>query len=266
MCEANVFIYRGGREEMLMEKVDRVIPGEDDTILLESIFGERKIVKGRIREMELVHHRIILDEIREPVLNQESEIWLEPNTSHGHFHEGEEVILKLYKGYNMHPADKMEFSNPHAFVVSDGVTREVDIKDHHGAMTVNLGHENDGLVQVYVQEHGPVRLLAKIVMEVGHHHHHGLEPVGLPLEIIPCDFSHAHMGENYEVQVLKEGKPLSGVEVRVTYTSTKNRDYPHRLTTNEEGKARIFLTAKGNYLFSVSSDNTVSTFTLVKSF
>ncbi|MEN6324699.1 MAG: DUF4198 domain-containing protein [Syntrophomonas sp.] len=166
----------------------------------------------------------------------------------------------------MHPADETEFSKLQAFVVKEGNAREVEIKDHHGVKEINLDQENDGLIQVYVQENGVKELFSKIVMEVGHHHHHGLEPAGLPLEIVPCDFSHARMGESYEIQVLKDGNPLGGIEVKVTYSSTRNRDYPHRLTTNEEGKARIFLTAKGNYLFSVSSDNIISTFTLVKSF
>jgi uncharacterized GH25 family protein len=90
--------------------------------------------------------------------------------------------------------------------------------------------------------------------------------VGLPLEIVPGDYSHARLGENYELRVLKAGQPLAGVEVKVTYSSTQNKEYPHRLTTDEEGRARIFLTARGNYLFSVRDENTISTFTLIKSF
>ena len=39
MCEANVYVVRNGQEELLMEKVDRIIPGEEDTIFMESIFG-----------------------------------------------------------------------------------------------------------------------------------------------------------------------------------------------------------------------------------
>jgi len=65
MCEANVYIDRGAGEELLMEKVDRIIPGEENNIFMESIFGERRVVKARIREMELVHHRIILEEVKE---------------------------------------------------------------------------------------------------------------------------------------------------------------------------------------------------------
>ena len=63
MCEASVYMVRQGQEELLMEKVDRIIPGEDGSIFMESIFGERKVVQGRIRELELVHHRVVLEEI-----------------------------------------------------------------------------------------------------------------------------------------------------------------------------------------------------------
>lgn len=267
MCESNVYLSRGGQEELLMESVDRIIPAEDGNIFLESIFGERKIIKARIREMELVHHRIILEEIQNTVVTERSqEIWLEPTTDHGHFHAGEEVSLKLSKGYNMKTDPESNFANIQAFVVNEGIVSEVSLHDHHGSKEINLGQEADGLLQIYVKESGARELYGKIVMEIGHHHHHGLQPLGLPLEIIPSDYSHARMGESYEIQVLKAGQPLAGAEVKVTYASTHNRDYPHCLKTNEEGRAKMFLSAKGNYLFSVTEQNLSSTFTLVKSF
>lgn len=267
MCESNVYFNRGGQEELLMESVDRIIPAEDGSIFLENIFGERKVIKARIREMELVHHRIILEEIQNTVAAERSqEIWLEPTTDHGHFHAGEEVSLKLSKGYNMKPDNESSFADIQAFVVNEGKVSEAAIHDHHGNREINLGQEADGLLQIYVKESGAGERYGKVVMEIGHHHHHGLQPLGLPLEIVPSDYSHARMGESYEIQVLKDGQALAGTEVKVTYASTHNRDYPHRLQTNEEGRAKIFLSAKGNYLFSVTEGNISSTFTLVKSF
>jgi predicted RNA-binding protein len=64
MCEANVFIKdKEAKEyELLLEAVDKVIPG-DDEIILESIFGERKIVKAKIKEMMLLDHKINLERI-----------------------------------------------------------------------------------------------------------------------------------------------------------------------------------------------------------
>ncbi|MGE5416398.1 MAG: CooT family nickel-binding protein [Acidobacteriota bacterium] len=266
MCEANVYIIRGGQEELLMEKVDRVIPGEDNMIVMENVFGERKIVKARIREMELVHHRIVLDEIDEQPRLREWEIWLEPATDHGHFHAGEEVRLNLFKGYNMQ-ADK-EAGHLHAeiFSMRDGVERQIDAHHHHGNPEINLEHEADGLITVYARESGERELYAKVIVEIGHHHHRGIHAVGLPLEIVPREYSHVHLGENYEIQVLKDGKPLAGVEVLATYSTSLNREYPFRLTTDENGRARVFLTARGNWLFSVKDEDVTSTYTLIKSF
>jgi uncharacterized GH25 family protein len=267
MCESNVYIDRGGQEELLMESVDRIIPAEDGSIFLESIFGERKVIKARIREMELVHHRIILEEVQNLVADERShEIWLEPATDHGHFHAGEEVNLELHKGYNMKATADPSYNSIQAFVANEGAVNEVPIHNHHGAWEINLGKEADGLLQIYVKESGARELYAKVIMEIGHHHHHGLRSLGLPLEITATDYSHARMGESFEIQVLQNDQPLAGAEVKVTYASTRNSDYPHHLKTNEEGKAKIFLTAKGNYLFSVSKGNITSTFTLVKSF
>jgi predicted RNA-binding protein len=61
MCEANVYLIdKEGKEKLLMESVDKILPSEDG-ILLENIFSERKIVKAIIKEMALVEHRIVLE-------------------------------------------------------------------------------------------------------------------------------------------------------------------------------------------------------------
>jgi Predicted RNA-binding protein len=60
MCEANVYIIdESGNEKLFLEAVDRIVP-EDENLLLENIFGQRKTVKARIKEMQLVDHKIIL--------------------------------------------------------------------------------------------------------------------------------------------------------------------------------------------------------------
>lgn len=266
MCEANVYIMRSGQEELFMEKVDRIVPGEEDTLFLESIFGERRVVKARIREMELVHHRIVIEEMPTVPSLREAELWLEPDTDHGHFHEGEEVALNLYKGYNMQPEHDADIDGLQAFMIEAGTALPLEIHQHHGKPQLHPGREADGLVQVYVYQPGDKALYAKTIVEIGHHHHHQVEPVGLPLEMVPCGYSHARIGDYYNLQVLKEGVPVPGLEVKATYSSTRSQDYPHHLTTDAEGKVKLFLTARGHYLFSTSSDQVISTFTLVKSF
>ncbi|MDR2340687.1 MAG: CooT family nickel-binding protein [Deltaproteobacteria bacterium] len=69
MCEANVYIAKNGSEEepeLYLSAVDSVIPEENDHWRLTSIFGEQKILHGRIKSMHLVDHRIIFETIEEP--------------------------------------------------------------------------------------------------------------------------------------------------------------------------------------------------------
>ena len=61
MCEANAYLLRDGKEELVLEAVD-VLENEGDQIRVANIFGEQKIIKGKIRSMSLVNHKIILEE------------------------------------------------------------------------------------------------------------------------------------------------------------------------------------------------------------
>ena len=60
MCEASVFCVKDEKEELVLADVEVLRP-EGEFIFLKNIFGEQKRVKGRIREMNLVEHRILLD-------------------------------------------------------------------------------------------------------------------------------------------------------------------------------------------------------------
>jgi predicted RNA-binding protein len=60
MCEANAYLRKDGQEELFFEMVDRVVPFEDG-LLLQDIFGRRKIIKAKIAELALVDHKIILE-------------------------------------------------------------------------------------------------------------------------------------------------------------------------------------------------------------
>ncbi len=62
MCEANAYLIKDGREDLIMESVDILKPEEDGRWQLVSIFGEQKSINGRIREMNLVDHRILFEE------------------------------------------------------------------------------------------------------------------------------------------------------------------------------------------------------------
>lgn len=60
MCEANAYLRKDGSDELFLEMVDRVVPGEEG-LLLEDIFGRRKVIKAKIVELALVDHRIVLE-------------------------------------------------------------------------------------------------------------------------------------------------------------------------------------------------------------
>jgi predicted RNA-binding protein len=67
MCEANVYLAsEDGRGEILcLESVDKIVPEGQDSWRLTSIFGEQKLIAGRIRSMNLVEHRIVFETGRE---------------------------------------------------------------------------------------------------------------------------------------------------------------------------------------------------------
>lgn len=61
MCEANAYLLEDKTETLLMEAVDRVEP-EDGGILLVSIFGEQKFIKGHIHSLSLVDHKVYIQQ------------------------------------------------------------------------------------------------------------------------------------------------------------------------------------------------------------
>ena len=62
MCEANAYIFNDPNEELFLEEVNKVTP-EGDLLIFENIFGERKIVRGRIKEIILLDHKIIIEKL-----------------------------------------------------------------------------------------------------------------------------------------------------------------------------------------------------------
>jgi len=60
MCESNAYLVQGGREELLLEDVVLIRP-EGEKILLTGIFGERELVDAKIKMIDLLHHKIILE-------------------------------------------------------------------------------------------------------------------------------------------------------------------------------------------------------------
>ena len=63
MCEANAYFYKNGKEEMVLESVDVVEPEEQSGFRLVSIYGGQKTIKGRLKIMNLVNHKIVFEAI-----------------------------------------------------------------------------------------------------------------------------------------------------------------------------------------------------------
>ena len=62
MCEANAYLAKEGGKELVLEDI-MILRPENGQIYIQSIFGEQKHIKARIKEMNLVDHQIILEEI-----------------------------------------------------------------------------------------------------------------------------------------------------------------------------------------------------------
>ncbi len=62
MCEANAYVKNNDTLELLLESVDKLTP-EGDTLILENIYGQKKIIRGKIIEMGLVDHKIVLERL-----------------------------------------------------------------------------------------------------------------------------------------------------------------------------------------------------------
>jgi predicted RNA-binding protein len=62
MCEANAFFLKNGDEELILENVDLIEPEEQDQFRLVSIFGEQKIIRGKLKSMNLVGHKILFEQ------------------------------------------------------------------------------------------------------------------------------------------------------------------------------------------------------------
>lgn len=60
MCESNVYISEGDKEDLFMESVNLIRP-EGPEIYLQSIFGDQRTVRGRIKELRLLEHKVIIE-------------------------------------------------------------------------------------------------------------------------------------------------------------------------------------------------------------
>ncbi len=59
MCQTAVYLVREGKEELVLQDVVHITP-EGAMLKLVNLFGEEKVVEGRIRQIDLLSHRITI--------------------------------------------------------------------------------------------------------------------------------------------------------------------------------------------------------------
>jgi len=62
MCQSNVYAVDSGRQELLLEDVAR-LEIEGDEVTIEPLFGEQVSFSARIKEIDLVKQRIVVERI-----------------------------------------------------------------------------------------------------------------------------------------------------------------------------------------------------------
>lgn len=61
MCESTAYLITNQGEEKIMENVVYMRP-ENGNVYLADLLGEQKIVKGFVKEIKLIDHKIIISE------------------------------------------------------------------------------------------------------------------------------------------------------------------------------------------------------------
>jgi predicted RNA-binding protein len=59
MCQTTAYLLENGQEKLLMNDVISLIP-EEGLVRLVNLFGEELTVAGRIRQMDLLSHKIFI--------------------------------------------------------------------------------------------------------------------------------------------------------------------------------------------------------------
>ena len=61
MCESNAYLRKQGKEELLLENVTFLQP-KQGKLVMSSLLGDEVIIDAEIVEIDLMAHRIVLEE------------------------------------------------------------------------------------------------------------------------------------------------------------------------------------------------------------
>jgi len=59
MCQTVAYLVQGDKEVLVLQDVVSITP-EGQTVRLVNLFGEEKVIEGRIRQIDLLSHRITI--------------------------------------------------------------------------------------------------------------------------------------------------------------------------------------------------------------
>jgi len=60
MCQSNAYLVQDDEEELLLEDVILIEP-EGNKMRLTSLFGEKILVDAKVKAVDLLHHKVILE-------------------------------------------------------------------------------------------------------------------------------------------------------------------------------------------------------------
>jgi len=194
-------------------------------------------------------------------------VWLEP--THLHFHTGGKVEIKALWGNKMQKDGAGNPENWRASVTGPaGEKIEAEITYGEGLHAqVNFQAGEEGLYHVVVEnpagEHNGVDYTqwAILLVPVGHHVHGPGVSTEKGLEIVPGEFREFHPGDTVSLQVLYNGKPLPGVEVKATSHLYEGADYPCRKNADHEGRLDFAFDSKGHWMFLVNYEGETGHYT-----
>lgn len=205
-------------------------------------------------------------------LKQGYAVWLEP--THLHFHTGGQVEIKALWGNRM---QKDGTGNPENWHVSvtDPVGNNLNAEVSYGeglCAGVYFQAGEEGLYHVLlVNKVGMCQgdyydQWASLLVPVGHHIHGSGVVTGQGLEIVPEQFKEFHPGDTIPLQILFDGKPVPGGEVKATYHLFEGAEYPHCKTSDVEGKIVFTFDNKGHWMFIVNYKEKEGTDDCVKNY
>lgn len=63
MCESSAYLVnKKGEEEKIMDYVIDIVPNNDGRLTLSDLLGGTKIVNGRLKEVKLLNHKILIED------------------------------------------------------------------------------------------------------------------------------------------------------------------------------------------------------------